>query len=174
LSAALARVATGDSSAFAGIYAATSAKLLGVIVRIVGRRDVAEDVLQDVYLSAWQRAANFDPSLGSPITWLCAIARNRALDEIRRKAPLALEDCPEHLDVASNDNACVDLVRSEDDRCLNDSIERMAPEKRLVLRLAYEHGLTRDEIAARIGRPVGTVKSIIRRGLAELQEQIAV
>ena len=85
LTYAISRVAKGDRSAFEALYAATSAKLFGVAVRILVRRDLAEEVLQEVYLRVWQRAAEYDPALSSPITWLVAIALNRALDEVKRK-----------------------------------------------------------------------------------------
>jgi len=85
---------TGDMRAFERAYMATSAKVYGIIVRIVGRSDIADEVLQEVFVILWQRAAEFDPSVGSPITWLSTIARNRALDVIRRKAPrTTLLDC---------------------------------------------------------------------------------
>ena len=84
LSELLAQVARRDRQAFAAMYAATSAKLFGIIVRILGRRDLAEEVLQEVYVKIWERAGDFDPSRASPITWLATIARNRALDEIGR------------------------------------------------------------------------------------------
>jgi len=94
LTYAISRVAKGDRSAFEALYAATSAKLFGVAVRILVRRDLAEEVLQEVYLRVWQRAAEYDPALSSPITWLVAIARTRALDEVKRKPMRSLEELP--------------------------------------------------------------------------------
>src|SRR6516225_6430169 len=76
---ALSRIARGDRSAFKTVYAATCVKLYGVVIRILGRGDLAEEVLQDVYVRVWQQAGKFNPALGSPITWMVAIARNRAL-----------------------------------------------------------------------------------------------
>src|SRR3990170_7332911 len=95
----LARVAKQDRSAFSALYAATSAKLYGVVWRILPSKDRAEDVLQDVYVRIWNRAASFDPAKASPITWMATIARNRAIDEVRRRAPLSIEDAPEALEV---------------------------------------------------------------------------
>ncbi len=95
---ALGRVAQGDQAAFAAVYAATSLKLYGIIVRILGRRDLADEVLQEVYVRVWQSAADYDPGTSSPITWLATIARNRALDEAKRKTMVSLEEscckCP--------------------------------------------------------------------------------
>ena len=99
LIALLARVAKQDRNAFSALYAATSAKLYGVVWRILPAKDRAEDVLQDVYVRIWNRAASFDPAKASPITWMATIARNRAIDEVRRRAPLSIEDVPQALDV---------------------------------------------------------------------------
>src|SRR6266571_2739072 len=86
LSAALARVATGDRAALRLVYQDTSAKLFGVCLRILNDRSEAEDVLQEVYVTVWRKAASYDPSRASPITWLVAIARNRAIDRLRASA----------------------------------------------------------------------------------------
>src|SRR5215468_9727041 len=91
---ALSKMAEGDKLAFEAVYAATCVKLYGVVVRILGRRDLAEEVLQEVYVRVWQRAGEFDPTRSSPITWMVAIARNRALDEAKRKTMRALDDMP--------------------------------------------------------------------------------
>ena len=85
----------GDRSAFEALYAATSAKLFGVAVRILVRRDLGRGgACRKVYLRVWQRATEYDPALSSPITWLVAIARNRALDEVKRKPMRSLEELP--------------------------------------------------------------------------------
>ena len=169
LASAIAAVATGDTAAFALVYTATAAKLFGIIVRIVRRPEVAEEVLQEVYLRVWQHANAFDGRRGSPITWLATIARHRALDEVRCKnAMLAMDECPEALDLASADD-----LRGEDDdmltRDLGAALERLSGEKRSILLLAYCYGLTREEIATRAGRPIPTIKTWLRRSLAELK-----
>src|SRR6185369_14581174 len=89
-------------------------KLYGVVVRILGRRELAEEVLQDVYIRVWQRAGEYDPSIASPITWLVSIARNRALDEAKRKTMRSLEDCPELLEVPSDDDPRANQERNEE------------------------------------------------------------
>src|SRR5213595_3575381 len=86
LAAALARVAAGDRTALRLVYQDTSAKLFGVCLRILKDRSEAEDVLQEVYVTVWRKAAAFDPNRASPITWLVAIARNRAIDRLRSSA----------------------------------------------------------------------------------------
>ncbi len=108
LSALLARVAARDKAAFSALYDLTSAKLYGVVVRILHRRDLADDILQEVYIRIWERAVDYDAAKGSPIAWMAAIARNRALDEVRRKALVSIEDAPETLDVASDEPSPLD------------------------------------------------------------------
>ena len=93
----LERVAKGDIVAFVSVYNATSKKLFGIVARILGRGPLAEDVLQDVYLRVWQRAGDYSAARASAIAWLAAIARNRALDEARRRKPVSIEDLPELL-----------------------------------------------------------------------------
>ena len=95
----LQRIAARDRPAFAMLYSATSAKLYGIVLRILKRRDIAEEVLQDVYVKIWERAGDFEAGRASPITWMATIARNRAIDEVRRRAPVSIEDAPEALEV---------------------------------------------------------------------------
>jgi RNA polymerase sigma-70 factor, ECF subfamily len=170
LAEALARTAAGDRVAFAALYAATSMKLYGVVLRILGRRDLAEDVLQDAYVRVWQRAGEFDPKLASPITWMVAIARNRALDEVKRKKMRSLEDMPELMELASAEDLLGGIERTEEQRRLETCLEQLEPEKQHIIRLAYHYGMTREEIAARLKRPAGTVKTWLRRTLAQLKD----
>jgi RNA polymerase sigma-70 factor (ECF subfamily) len=176
LVADLGRVAMGDARAFERVYVATSAKLYGIIVRIVrivrivGRRDVADEILQDVFVRVWQRAAEFDPSLGSPITWLATLARNRALDVIKRKSSPSLQECPETLEIPSDDDPFVSLARNDDRRRLCTCLERLDPEKRAIIVMAYLQSMTREDIAVRTGRPVATINTWLRRSLLELKE----
>ena len=170
LTYAISRVAKGDRSAFEALYAATSAKLFGVVVRILVRRDLAEEVLQEVYLRVWQRAAEYDPALSSPITWLVAIARNRALDEVKRKPMRSLEELPGVLEIANDDDPLADHGRKEEMLRLKACLDRLEPEKSQIVLLAYYYGMTREEIAGRIKRPVSTVKTWLRRSLAQLKD----
>jgi RNA polymerase sigma-70 factor, ECF subfamily len=91
----LIRIAARDAAAFAALYKQTSAKLYGVVARILTRGDVAADVLQEAYVRIWEKAGDFDPLKGSALAWMATIARNRALDEVRRVRPASLEDQPE-------------------------------------------------------------------------------
>jgi RNA polymerase sigma-70 factor (ECF subfamily) len=170
LTDAISRVAAGDRIAFRMVYAATSVKLFGIVVRILGRRELAEEVLQEVYIRVWQRAAEYDPSIGSPITWLVSIARNRALDEAKRKTMRSLEELSEALQIPNDDDPLADLERNEERRRLQACLDRLGPEKSEIVRAAYYYGMTREEIASRVNRPVSTVKTWLRRSLAQLKD----
>jgi RNA polymerase sigma-70 factor (ECF subfamily) len=167
----LARVAKQDRGAFSALYTATSAKLYGVVWRILPAKDRAEDVLQDVYVRIWNRAASYDASKASPIAWMATIARNRAIDEIRRRAPVSIEDAPQALDVPADGLDPLGATeQSEDLQRLNDCLQALDGERREIVLLAYYTGLSRDEIAQRFGHPVGTIKVWLHRSLAQLRK----
>jgi RNA polymerase sigma-70 factor, ECF subfamily len=165
------RVAARDKAAFAALYQATSAKLYGVILRILGRRDVSDDVLQEVFIRIWERAVDYDAGKGSPIAWMVAIARNRALDEVRRKTMVSMEDSPQTLEVASDDPSPLDnLNQSQDVQRLNRCLEGLEPDRRDIVVLAYRQGMSREELARRYQRPIPTIKTWLRRSLADLKD----
>lgn len=166
---ALARVARGDKAAFELVYRATSLKLYGVVARILRQRALADEVLQDVYVRVWERAGEFDPATSSPITWLTTIARNRALDEVKRKTMRSIDDHPEVLELPSNDDPRANHERSEDLRRLRNCLDLLDAKKKEIVLLAYYYGFTRDEIAHRTGDPPATVKTWLRRSLAQLK-----
>src|SRR6476661_1956738 len=94
-------VAKGDQAAFERLYAATRAKLFGVVLRILRRQDLAEEVIQETYVKIWNGAAGFNPALASPITWMVSIARNRAIDIVRKKTESSIEEEPQAMEVAA-------------------------------------------------------------------------
>lgn len=170
ITALLQRLARRDRAAFGPLYDATSAKLLGIILRILKRRDVAEEVLQEVYVKIWERAGDFDPGRASPITWIAAIARNRALDEARRKTPDSLEDHPAYLETASTEEGALDaLLRGETGGALRDCLSRLEPERASMIVLAYCEGMSREDLGARYNQPVNTIKTWLRRALLQLR-----
>jgi RNA polymerase sigma-70 factor, ECF subfamily len=170
LSGLLARVAVRDREAFSALYRATSAKLWGVIVRVLPRKDIAEDVLQDVYVKIWEKAASFDPAKASPITWMATIARNRAIDEVRRKVPASIEDEPEALEVEEGGLSPLEAAQqSEELKRLDHCLQGLDPERREIVLLAYYTGLSREELATRFARPVATIKTWLHRSLAQLR-----
>ena len=112
----LAGIAARDAAAFAALYKGTNAKLYRVIARILTRGDAAADALQEVYVRIWEKAREFDPAKGSPLAWMTTIARNRALDEVRRVRPGSVEDLPASFEPAADD---VDpLAARERSECL--------------------------------------------------------
>jgi RNA polymerase sigma-70 factor, ECF subfamily len=171
LAAAIARVAAGDRAALRLVYAATSAKLFGVCLRILGDRSEAEDVLQEVYLTVWRKAARFDESVASPITWLVAISRNRAIDRLRSgavaRASLPIEAAGEIADAGPS--AIERLEASDEHTRLDGCLEELETRQRAAIRAAFLDGLTYDELARRSEVPLGTMKSWIRRGLMKLR-----
>ncbi len=170
LSALLALTGAKDRVAFAAVYRATSSKLYGIILRILQRRDLADEVLQEVYVKIWDKAADFDPRVASPISWMAAIARNRALDEVRKKRPESLEDHPEFLEIASDEESGLDrLTRADDGRRLSDCLSKLDESRRSMVVLAYCDGASREELAEKFGQPVNTVKTWLRRSLAQLR-----
>ncbi len=170
LSGLLGRVAAGDEAAFAVLYRATSGRLNGVVARILPARDVAAEALQDAYVRIWTKAAEFDPARGSALAWMATIARNRALDEARRVRPVSLEDMGEGFEPAAD--AVDPLAAREKLESLNALIaclQGLDEEKRAILMLAYYRGASREALAKRFGRPVPTIKTWLRRSLAQLR-----
>lgn len=171
LAGLMARVAGRDRAAFATLYRQTQAKLYGVVARIIQRRDLAGEILQEAYVRIWERAADFDPAKGSPIAWMATIARNRALDEARRVQPVALEDLPDGFDPPAEDvDPLSSRQRSESLQALMRCLETIEPEKRQILLLAYYRGASREALAKRFDRPVPTIKTWLRRSLADLRD----
>jgi RNA polymerase sigma-70 factor (ECF subfamily) len=163
-------VARRDRAAFRALYDATRAKLYGVILGILGERSTADDVLQEIYVRIWSRAADFDPGKASPITWMATIARNRALDEVRRPRPTI--DLPdEALDRVADDDPhpLEHRQRSEEWRRLMACLAALADERRQMVLLAYYRGWTREALAKRFDRPVPTIKTLLHRSLAQLR-----
>ncbi len=166
----LACVAKGDEAAFAELYQATSAKLFAVALRILRSREVAEEVVQEAYFRVWERAGDFKPEIASPITWMAAIVRNRALDETRRRVARPFADASELDDIESEDEHPLNAIeRGQDVARLLRCMEGLEPEKKQIVRLAYLHGLSREAIAKRFNRPEGTIKTWLHRSLAQLK-----
>jgi RNA polymerase sigma-70 factor (ECF subfamily) len=170
----LSRTAARDADAFAALYRQTSAKLNGVIRRILPKGDVAADVLQEAYVRIWQKAAEFDPAKGSPLAWMATIARNRALDEVRRVRPGSLEDLPDSFEPAADDiDPLAARESSEELAALLKCLRALEDEKRQILLLAYYRGTSREALAKRFGRPVPTIKTWLHRSLAQLRDCLA-
>jgi RNA polymerase sigma factor (sigma-70 family) len=171
LVAALARVAAGERDALKLVYHDTSAKLFGVCLRILGDRQEAEDVLQDVYLTVWRKAGVFDPARASPITWLVAIARNRAIDRLRAGAVLRssapIDEAEEIADSAPAASDTLELAQAHGR--LKVCLDELEPHHASAIRAAFLDGSTYEELARRMEVPLGTMKSWIRRSLMKMR-----
>ena len=154
---ALIRTGDADRDAFRAVYQLTSAKLFGICLRICEDRQGAEDVLHDVYLTIWHRAATYRPERASPIAWLATIARNRAIDWRRRQ----LADPARAQDET--------LIADELHGRLHGCLEAIEPRQRSAIRSAFFGGLTYAELALAQAVPLGTMKSWVRRGLLALR-----
>lgn len=163
--------AAGNRAAFSALYDAVAPQLFGLALRILKRRDWAEDVLQEALISAWRNAGEYRRDLGSGKAWLTVILRNRALDRLRREATARLEPSGDAMPEVEDPNpSALELtISGEAGRRLMTCLEQLeAVQKRAIL-MAYFDGLTHEELAARIATPLGTVKSWIRRGLQRLK-----
>jgi len=179
LSALLARSGLGDRQAFAALYERTSAHLFAVVLRINKDRAQAEDVLQEVYVNVWRAAQSFDAAQSQPLTWLTSVARNRAIDSLRRKqtepqtqpAPFNDdEDKDVYDDVADDAPTPLEMLsRASDARALAQCMEALSAPQRQSVALAFYDGLSHAEVADQMRQPLGTVKSWVRRALLSLK-----
>jgi RNA polymerase sigma-70 factor (ECF subfamily) len=170
--ALIGRAADGDQSALAALFDASNRLVFGIVLRVLGDRAAAEEVLLDVYTQVWRQAAAYDPVRGRPAAWLLTIARTRAIDRLRsgrfeqRREPIeAAENEPSP--VVNPEEASVD---SERRNLVRTALGNLAPEQRLVIELAYFGGLSHTEIATKTGQPLGTVKTRARLGMLKLSE----
>jgi RNA polymerase sigma-70 factor (ECF subfamily) len=167
----LRRCAAQDSAALQILYGRVAPQLLGILLRILRSRAAAEDALQDVFIRIWQQAAQFDAVRGRAMSWMVAIARNRALDLQRSARPTVLLEAAEiagaeQLQVEGPaEHAEFGAAQAALGRCL----ALLGAAQRQCIVLAYQHGLTQERIALAVGQPLGTVKSWVRRGLQSLK-----
>jgi RNA polymerase sigma-70 factor (ECF subfamily) len=171
LQALLDRCAAADSSALERLYELASPLLFACLTRILRRRALAEEALQDVFVSIWQRAGQFQSGRGRPMAWMMSIARYRAIDLLRheRSAPVLVPDLPERaeaVDESKDEPASWMPTTGLLERCLT----LLNDQQRSCLELAYVGGNSHEDIARLTGNPLGTVKSWIRRGLRSLRK----
>lgn len=170
LSVLLIAVATGDRTALRKIYVRESTRLFGVAMAILRDRDAAADAVQTAFLRVWDRAGQFDPARGVAGAWLGGIVRFAALDAARARGREVLTDDPELGDGAVEPEAFTRLAEAQDGARLHDCLARLDGKHREGVVLAFVHGLSHAQLAAKLGEPLGTVKSWIRRGLLSLRE----
>ena len=166
------RIAGGDSRAFEAIYDRYSGQAYSLARRITGPAGGAEEATQDAFLSLWRKASSFDPERASLATWLLALVRYRSIDLLRQAKPRVLheglhEDAAERIEAPERTEEQV-LASQEYDRALR-LVAELPPEQREVIGLKYVAGYTQQEIAARVGIPLGTAKGRSRLGLLKLR-----
>ena len=167
-------IAARDEAALAQLYDRYDRILFGLLMRILNNREEAEDVLQEVFLQVWRKAADFDEKRGRPFTWLVTLTRSRGIDRLRTlaaRARVAVAGAREVSDEVSD--AATDAFKSEQRGLVSDALAKLPDEQKRPIMLAYFDGLTQTEIATRTGAPLGTVKTRMRTGMIRLRELLA-
>jgi len=171
LESLLARSALGDRAAFAELYRATSSKLFAVSLRIVRERPLAEEALQDSFVNIWRRSSDYAAAKSAPLTWMTAIVRNRSLDIVRRTREEP--DVDDTLSANLVDESAAPAKEAQarrDAHSIQECLEELDADQRQTIALAFFHGLTHSELASHLRKPLGTVKTHVRRGLAKLRD----
>lgn len=166
----LVAVARKENDAFRRLYNLASPKLFAITLRICRDRTLAEDALQDTFTAVWRRASAFDAKRGSGMVWLSAIARNRAIDVMRRRQKDMQSQTGSYqedaLRIPDLEGARADFAELD---ALMMCLDKLDEEQRKTVLLAYYEGWTRDELAQRFEAPVNTIKTRLRRGIAKLR-----
>ncbi len=169
--ALLGQVALGNRAAFETLYRDTSSRLFGICLRVLNQRAEAEEVLQEVYTSVWRKAAQFDATRASAMSWLSMMARNKSIDRLRAMPARSTHTPLETADEVEDPGASpAQQAQTLTDRArLENCLEQLEPKRHSLIRAAFFDGSTYEELAARIEAPLGSVKSWIRRGLMQLR-----
>lgn len=166
----IASVAGGDREALRAVYERQAARLFGLAQAILRDRDAAADAVQDAFLKVSERAGQFDPARGEASAWLAGITRYAALDLARRRGRETPTDDPRLGDQVVAPDALEAVAASDEGRRLRDCLAALEEKNRKGILLAFVHGLSHGQVAARLDLPLGTVKAWIRRGLIQLRE----
>ena len=160
-----------DEQAFAALYRATSPKLFASAIRILRRRDWAEEVLQDSFINIWNHAAEYSEWKSAPMTWMTSIVRNRALDLLRRPGSETSEDFETIMELRMDENPgpLEQTLAAADANRLAHCLKTLDARQRQSIMLAFFHGLTHSELATHLKQPLGSVKTWVRRGLQQLR-----
>lgn len=175
LAALLSRVALSDQRAFEDVYRQTGAHLYAVATRIVRDASVAEEILQEAFVSVWHHAGSYDAAKSQPVTWLTSIVRNRCLDQLRRREVDTVtlhsaDDGTPDFDPPSDAPTPIELLLSgADARAVRDCVDSLESGPKQAIALAFFQGLSHAELAVHLREPLGTVKSWVRRALEKLR-----
>lgn len=164
--ALMGRLAAGEQEALSELHDRYAALVYGACLRILVEPTAAEEAMSDVFIELWRRAATWDPQRGSLATWLLVLARSRGIDRLRRSGHAMVASTVEH---QIEDDPGSPLLLNEQRIAVHGLLAELAPDQRRSLELAYWSGLSQSEIAARLDRPLGTVKTWIRDGLCKLR-----
>ena len=167
VAAAIARCAAGERAAIRVIYDVEAQRMVGVARRMLRRQDLAEEAVHDAFMRVWRSARTFDPQKGAARSWLYAILRNCALTILRDESRFSADEDAAEEAAPMTESA---LARLPETSALRRCLERLDAKRRSVVVLAYVHGLSHGELAGKLGVPLGTVKSWVRRSLISLQE----
>ena len=162
----LGKVAVGDRQAFEQLYSATSGQLYAVSLKILGRKDRAEDALQEAFIRIWHNAGEYTPGRGTVLTWMISIVRYRAFDLIRYHKVRGEEDL-DNTEFSAEDD--LHEQSSEQNSQLDNCLKELETQQQQAIHLAFFRGLTHQEVTSHIESPLGTTKSLIRRGMQSLK-----
>jgi RNA polymerase sigma-70 factor, ECF subfamily len=173
----LKRIGQGDSASFEMLYDRLSGVLFSTAYRVLNNQVAAEDVLQDVFVQIWEKAARYDPTLGKPLTWAVTLTRNKAIDRLRstqRRNRLqdSVQRESEIFEQFDDRNSFDAVASSELGMLVRGALEKLSSDQRQVIELAFFSSMTQSEIAERLDQPLGTIKARIRRGMMKLREVI--
>ena len=166
-----------DQSAFAALYSATKGKLFSTVLLIVKRSDLAEEIIQEAYVRIWHSASSYRSSRGSPMTWMITIARNLAIDLVRKPARESYSDDSELLELPADGPTALETIEASEDQQtaiqeqhnVFSALQALHPTRRDLIIAAYIHGESREQLSKRTGIPVNTIKTWIRRSLLEVE-----
>lgn len=168
----LLQTAQGNRSAFTRLYEITSAKLFGLALRILKRHDLAEEAIQDAYVSIWNQASSFKPEKASAMTWMTTVVRNRCIDLYRAMPPeQQLPEDGSFDDWLSQDMTPLEIIASNHDtRNLLKCMQNLSPLQRQAIALSYFYDMAHEQLSGHLAQPLGTIKTWIRRGLESLKK----
>ena len=171
----LQKIGQGDRRSFEALYDRFSGVLFSTAYRVLNNREAAEDVLQDVFIQIWEKAALYDPARGKPMTWAITLTRNKSIDRLRstqRRNRLQDDQLHESETVEQfDDSSSFDALSSvETGGMVRAAIQKLSKDQRNAIELAFFSSLTQTEISERLGEPLGTVKARIRRGMMKLKD----
>jgi RNA polymerase sigma-70 factor, ECF subfamily len=168
ITALLAAISKGDASAFERLYAASCAKLYGIVLRILRRHDLAADVMEEAYLRIWRDAGAFNPAHASPLAWMGTIARRLAIDAVRR--PSTAESEPDVVEENEGPGAVPRQQLTEGIKRLLTCVGRLEPDRQRMLLLAYYGAFSREELSVKLDMPLDLLKASLRRSLIEVEQ----